>query len=279
MAKIVGVLDVSHVPAIGGAISKKLQGEEYWKAFFDAFAPVHDCLDEIKPTTAVVFYNDHGLNFFLDKMPTFAIGAAPEYTSDDEGWGIPVFSKYPGNEDLSWKLVNALNEAEFDMVVCQEMILDHAVTIPIELFWPNRPCPVKVVPININTVLFPTPSPSRCLKLGQAVGKALEKWDADERVLIIGTGGLSHQLEGLRAGFMNKEFDLACMDNLVNNPEWFNQYSSEDIVELAGTQGLEIINWVASRGACPCEMKERYRYYHIPISNTAGAIYALEPAE
>lgn len=279
MAKIVGVLDVSHVPAIGKAINQNLQKEPYWEPFFGAFGPVHDWLDEVKPTTAVIFYNDHGLNFFLNQMPTFAIGAAPSYGSADEGWGIPVFSEYPGNEELSWKILDSLHKAEFDMVVCQEMLVDHAVTIPIELFWPKRACPVKIVPININTVLFPTPTPSRCIKLGKAVGEAIEQWDSDERVLLIGTGGLSHQLEGERAGFMNKAFDLDCMDNLINNVDWFQQYSSEDIVEMAGTQGLEIINWVASRSACPHKMRELYRHYHIPISNTASAIYALEPAE
>ncbi len=279
MAKIVGMLNVSHIPAIGGAIANKKQAEPYWKPFFDAFTPVHEWLEKIKPTTAVIFYNDHGLNFFLDKMPTFAIGTAPNYTSADEGWGIPVFSEYPGNEELSWELVEALHDNEFDMVVCQEMIVDHAVTIPVELFWPNQPCPVKIVPININTVLFPAPEPARCEKLGLTVGKAIEQWDKDERVLIIGTGGLSHQLEGLRAGFMNKQFDTECMNNLVNNNKWFRQYTSREIVELAGTQGLEVINWVAARGACPTHMREEYRFYHIPISNTAAAIQALEPVE
>lgn len=279
MAKVVGMLNVSHIPAIGGAIANKKHSEPYWKPFFDAFEPVHAWLDEVKPTTAVIFYNDHGLNFFLDKMPTFAIGAAPKYTSEDEGWGIPVFSEYQGHEELSWRLIDALHEKEFDMVVCQEMVVDHAVTIPIELFWPNRQSPVKIVPVNINTVLFPAPEPARCEKLGLTIGESIENWDSDERVLIIGTGGLSHQLEGLRAGFMNKKFDHDCMDNLINNNKWFRQYTSKEIVGLAGTQGLEIINWVAARGACPEHMEEKYRFYHIPISNTAAAIQILEPSK
>jgi len=278
MAKILGVLDVTHVPAIGAAIFNQKQNEPYWKPWFDAFTPVHQWLAKVKPTTIVVFYNDHGLNFFLDKMPTFAIGVAPKYESADEGWGIPVFSKYKGNEELSWAIRQSLHEAEIDMVVCQDMLVDHALTIPVELLWPKQECPVKIVPININTVLFPTPTPARCAKMGKAVGAAIEKWNSDERVLILGTGGLSHQLEGKRAGFINKKFDIQCMDNLVNNVEWFKQYSCEDCVELAGTQGLEILNWIASRCAFSGKMKESYRFMKIPISNTSAAIFLLEPA-
>ena len=277
MAKIVGVLNVSHVPAIGAAIAKQKQNEPYWKPWFDAFGPIHDWLGKVKPTTVVLFYNDHGLNFFLDKMPTFAIGVASKYESVDEGWNIPVFSKYKGNEELAWAIRQKLHDSEIDMMVCQEMILDHAATIPLELLWPKQECPVKIVPININTVLFPTPDPARCEKLGKAVGKAIEKWSSDERVLILGTGGLSHQLEGKRAGFINKKFDLACMENLVNNVKWFRQFSAEDCVEQAGTQGLEILNWIASRAACPHDMKEIFKFQKIPISNTAGAILVLEP--
>lgn len=280
MAKILGMVGMSHIPAIGKAINDKKYNDPYWEPFFGGFPPVREWVEQEKPTTLVVFYNDHGLNFFLDQMPTFAIGTAPTYTSADEGWGIPVFSDYPGQEDLSWKLVEALNEAEFDMVVCQEMILDHSVTIPIELLWPGQaPPPVKIVPININTVLFPTPSPSRCMKLGKVVGKVIEEWDADERVLILGTGGLSHQLEGKRAGFINKEFDLTSMEKLENEVDWFSQYSSRDIVELAGTQGLELLNWIAARSAISEKMKIKHQNYHIPISNTASALYLLEPAE
>ena len=278
MAKIIGVLDVSHVPAIGAAIQKQKQNEPYWKPWFDAFGPVHQWLGKEKPTTVVVFYNDHGLNFFLDQMPTFAIGVAPKYESVDEGWGIPIFSKYKGNEELAWAIRESLHEAEIDMVVCQEMLIDHAATIPIELLWPKQECPVKIVPIDINTVLFPTPTPSRCEKMGKAVGAAIEKWNSDEKVLIVGTGGLSHQLEGKRAGFINKKFDIQCMDNLVNNVEWFRQYTSEDCVEKAGTQGLEILNWIASRSVFHGKMKEVYRFQKIPISNTSGAIFLLEPS-
>jgi len=278
MAKIVGMLNSTHVPAIGGAIAKGKQQDPYWKPWFDSFAPVHAWLAKIKPTTIVTFSNDHGLNFFLNAIPTFAIGTAPKFTSADEGWGIPVFSEYKGNEELSWHIREGLHNAEIDMTTCQEMYLDHAITIPIELFWPAQECPVKVVPILTNTILFPIPNASRCEKMGKAVGAAIESWNApDERILVVGGGGLSHQLEGERAGHINKKFDLECVDHLSSyDLEWFRKLTSEDIVEVAGSQGLELLNWISARSASPAKMKEIHRFNHIPISNTSGTVLALE---
>jgi len=201
----------SHVPAIGGAIARHVEGEPYWKPFFEGFDKVHEWLDEARPDTVVVFYNDHGLNFFLDRMPTFAVGTAPEYRNADEGWGLPPYRPFQGDEDLGWHLVESLVAESFDIVTCQEMLVDHAFTIPLKLFWPKS-CPVTTVPVCINTVQFPLPSARRCYQLGQAVGEAIRSWDSDKRVVVIGTGGLSHQLDGERAGFINKPFDLKFID-------------------------------------------------------------------
>jgi protocatechuate 4,5-dioxygenase beta chain len=276
MASIVGGITMSHVPAIGGAIAKGIQQDPYWKPFFDGFGPVRHWLAEVKPDVAVVFYNDHGLNFFLDKMPTFAIGAAPEYRTDDEGWGIPTVPPFPGEEDLSWHLLEALVASDFDMTTCQEMLVDHAMTIPMSLLWPDQKWPVRVVPIAINTVLFPLPSAARCWKLGQTVGRAIEAWQSDARVVVLGTGGLSHQLEGERAGHINKPFDLRFMDSLTADPQWVTHRSINDLVKEVGTQGIELINWLAARGALTGQVRELHRNYHIPISNTASGLMLLE---
>jgi protocatechuate 4,5-dioxygenase beta chain len=277
MAKIIGGINVTHVPYIGRAIANNLQQDAYWKPFFDGFPPVRDWLAKQKPDLAVVIYNDHGLNFFLDKMPTFAVGAAPEYNNADEGWGIPTLPPYPGDQDLSWHMIEALVEEEFDIVTCQEMLVDHAFTLPLELLWPDRhPCPVRTVPVCINTVQFPLPTAARCYKFGQAIGRAIESWDSDARVVVIGTGGLSHQLEGRRAGFINKEFDLMFMEKLIDDPLWVTRYSIPDLVELTGTQGVELLNWLATRGALSGEVAKVHANYHIPISNTASGLLAME---
>lgn len=270
MAHIVGGILTSHVPAIGGAIAKGVQDTPYWKPFFDGFPPIRRWLAEVRPDVAVVFYNDHGLNFFLDKMPTFAVGAAPVYRNADEGWGIPQVPAFGGAEDLSWHLVEALVAQDFDLVTCQEMQVDHAFTLPFALLWPDQRWPVTVVPVCINTVLFPLPSARRCLALGQAVGRAVQQWQHNARVLVIGSGGLSHQLEGERAGHINKAFDTAFMDSLSRDPAWATQFSINELTRQAGTQGIELLNWLAARGALGAEAHELHRTYHIPISNTAA---------
>jgi len=276
MARIIGGIGTTHVPAIGGAIAKHLENTPYWKPFFDGFNAVHRWLNRERPDVVVVFYNDHGLNFFLDKLPTFAVGAAQEYRHADEGWGLPVSAPYPGDPELSWHIINTLVAAEFDVTMCQEMTVDHAFTIPLSLLWPGAARPVRTIPIAINTVQHPLPSPARCFRLGQVVGAALESYLTNEKIVVLGTGGLSHQLDGTRAGFINKEFDLMCLDKLVNEPEALTCYSPLDIVEQAGSQGVELLNWIAMRGALTGRVSKLHSNYHIPISNTASAVLLLQ---
>jgi protocatechuate 4,5-dioxygenase beta chain len=225
----------------------------------------------------VCFYNDHGLNFFLDNLPTFAVGAAPVYTSRDEGWGIPSMPSFKGEQALSWKIVETHVGADFDPATCQEMSVDHAFTIPMALLWPDQKWPVTVVPVDINTVQFPLPSARRCFELGAAVGRAIRGWDANKRVLLMGTGGLSHQLDGERAGFINKKFDLEFMDSMERDPRWATQYSIHELVELTGTQGVELVLWLAARAALGEKARTVHRNYHIPISNTASGLMLMEP--
>lgn len=277
MATIVGGVATSHVPAIGSAVARGLEQDPYFKPFFDGFGPVRAWLDEAKPDAVVVLYNDHGLNFFLDKMPTFAVGAAPEYRNADEGWGLPVQQPFKGAPELSWKIIEQLVDEEFDVTTCQQMLVDHAFAIPLRLLWPGeRAHQIPAVPVCINTVQHPMPKPARCYRLGQAIGRAVEAWESDARVLVLGTGGLSHQLDGERAGFINKPFDLICMEKLVSDPEYLNRYSAHDLVERAGTQGVELVMWMAMRGALLGDVREVHRHYHVPISNTAAGILALE---
>lgn len=279
MAHLIGGLGTSHIPAIGNAIHKGLQNEPYWKPFFDGFPPIREWLAAQLPDVVVMFYNDHGLNFFLDKMPTFAVGAAEHYCNADEGWGIPTLAPLRGHTELSWHLIESLVGEDFDVVSCQEMLVDHACTLPLKLFWPEGDCPVAIVPVCINTVQFPLPSARRCYALGQAVGRAIARWDSGQRVAVIASGGLSHQLDGERAGFINKAFDLQFLDSLATNPEWATQFSVHELVEKTGTQGVELLMWLAMRGALSSAapgVRRVHGNYHIPISNTATAVLALE---
>ena len=264
------------MPSIGGAIARHQEGSDYWKPFFDGFDAIHAWLREAKPDVAVVIYNDHGLNFFLDKMPTFAVGAAGEYRNADEGWGIPVLPPFPGDPALSWHIIETLVAREFDPVTCQEMLVDHAFTLPMKLLFPDASAwPVRSVPVCINTVQHPLPSAARCYRLGQAIGDAIRAWPGDARVLVVGTGGLSHQLDGKRAGHINKEFDLKFMESLTEDPEWATRFTNRELIAEVGTQGIELLMWLAARGTLGPGARRLHSNYHIPISNTAGGTMLL----
>jgi protocatechuate 4,5-dioxygenase beta chain len=279
MAEIVGVICTSHVPAIGSAIARGAEHEPYWKPFFDGYAPIRAWLDRADPDLVVVVYNDHGLNFFLDKLPTFAVGAAPLYRNDDEGWGLPTLGPYPGDPTASWHVIESLVAQEFDVTTCQEMLVDHAFTVPISLLWPDAAARrFRALPIAINTVQHPLPTPRRCFKLGHALGRALESYPEDLRVLVLGTGGLSHQLDGRRAGFINREFDELCLDEIARDPDKLALLSIRDLVAEAGTQGVELIMWLAARGTLRGAVTTIHQHYHVPVSNTAAGAVLLEHA-
>jgi protocatechuate 4,5-dioxygenase beta chain len=277
MATIIGAIGTSHIPAIGKAIDNSQQQEPYWKSFFDGYVPVNAWIEKNQPQVAVVFYNDHGLEFFIDKKPTFAIGAAARYHNADEGWGIKTIPPVNGDEDLSWHICNELVDDEFDITICQEMRVDHGLTVPLQLLWPaNSYGHIKVIPVAINCEQHPMPSPKRCHDLGRFIGKAIDSYEQDLKVVILGTGGLSHQLDGERAGFINKEFDLMCMDKIVNNVDELLGYSIWDLINIAGAQGPELNMWLGMRGALTGEVNELHRNYTIPISNTGAGTMLLE---
>ncbi|MCF6326607.1 MAG: protocatechuate 3,4-dioxygenase [Devosiaceae bacterium] len=277
MAKIIGGLTTSHIPAIGNAIARNKQDDPYWKGFFAGYPPVQKWLDKHKPDVAVVIYNDHGLNFFLDKMPTFAIGAAHEYHNADEGWGLPTMAPYTGDAALSWHIIERMVEDEFDITSCQEILVDHGFTVPMQLFWPDRgPHMPRVIPVSANTVQHPIPTIKRCLDFGKSLGRAIESWPEDIKVVVLGTGGLSHQLDGERAGHINKKFDLMCMDKIVTDPEALTKISRHELIREAGSQGSEFIMWMMMRGALSAKVKKIHQNYSIPISNTGAGTMILE---
>jgi len=278
MAQILGGLTTSHVPMIGRTIAANKQQEVSFKPFFDAFEPAHRWLEDNKPDIAIVIYNDHGLNFFLDNMPTFAIGAAHEYRNADEGWGEPEPRSFAGNADFSWHLIKSLVADEFDVSSCQEMKFDHAGITALDLIWPGHgPVPVATIPVVVNAVQPPLPTPLRCYKLGQAIGRAIRSYPEDLKVLVIGSGGLSHELGQM--GKINQSFDALCMDKIVNDPEALTRYTNAEIVELAGSQGLELMTWVVMRGAVSGPVEVRASNYHAPISHTGGAMMLMTPRE
>ena len=278
MATIVGAITSSHVPAIGRAIAKGLQQDPYWKPFFDGYPPVHAWLAQGEArrrgrssttTTASISSSTS-----CRRSPS---APRPSTATPTKAGASRRVRPFAGDPALSWHLIESLVADEFDITMCQEMLVDHALTLPMALLWPGGgDWPVRIVPIAMNHVQHPLPSPQRCYALGQAVGRALDAWDADARVVVLGTGGLSHQLDGKRAGFINKPFDLMCMDAIVDDPERLTRYSTLDIVREAGAQGTELMAWIAARGALTGRVTKVHSNYHIPISNTATGLMVLE---
>lgn len=279
MARIIGGLTSSHIPAVGNAIARELYEDPYWKPFFEGYPPIREWLGDHKPQVAINIYNDHGLGFFLDRMPTFAIGAAHEYRNEDEGWGIPQLPPFPGDPELSWHIIESMVEQEFDITSCQELAVDHGFVVPMQLFWPgapNNPDMPRTVPISANTVQHPIPTLKRAYDFGKALRRALLSYSKDINIVVLGTGGLSHQLDGERAGFINKSFDQMCMEKIVSDPEALTRISRMELVEKAGAQGTEFLMWMMMRGALGDRVTPVHSNYHIPISNTGAGTMMLE---
>ena len=279
MARIVGGVTTSHIPAIGNAMTEGLEQTPYWKRFFDGYEPVKEWLTEVDPDVAIVVYNDHGLNFFLDKVPTFAIGCADRYDNADEGWGLTTQKSFQGDAQFSWHLAESLIGQEFDMATCQEMLVDHGFIVPMSLMWRHLPdWPVRAIPLAVNTVQHPIPSAKRCYDLGRALGKAIESYPEDLKVVIFGTGGMSHQLQGERAGIIDVDYDMQCMESVIRNPAWLASQSTSEIIEKAGTEGVEVIMWLVMRGALHPSVNVVHKHYHVPVSNTGAGVLVLENA-
>ncbi len=278
MAKLIGGLGSSHVPSIGLAMDKGLTGTEDWKPFFDGIGPGRDWIAANRPDVAIVVFNDHGNSFFLDKVPTFAVGTAERYDPIDEGWGPRAIPSFEGHAELGWHIVDTMVERAFDPMIVQEIEVDHGLQVPMELFFsrPEKQWPVKVVPIFVNVIQYPVPLPSRCHALGKVLREAIESYPGDDRVVIIGTGGLSHQLQGSRAGFVNPEADRQFLNDIAADPDKLAAMSREDYVRLFGSEGAELMMWLVMRGAMDRKVEVRHEHYYVPASMTGAGMIVLE---
>lgn len=277
MARLIGGVGTSHIPSIGPVIDRKLTQTPQWKPFFDDYLPVQRWLEEQRPTLAIVVYNDHGCDFFLDKMPTFAVGAAPSYPPGDQGWDIRPVPAAEGDLAFSQHAIEHLIEDEFDITICQELKLDHGFHVPMSLLFGDR-WPVRVLPIAVNVIQHPVPTPTRCYKLGAALRRAIDSYPADERVVIVGTGGMSHQLHGERAGFMSQAFDEGFLDAIESDPQALCRITRRDYMERAGAEAIELIMWLVMRGALDERVTRVHRAYQLGVSLTGSGVIALENA-
>lgn len=276
MAEIVGGIGVSHVPSLARVVEQdrpELGGANHFAAFRD----VGNWLTEKRADVVIVIYNDHGSALSLEMVPTFAIGVAPSYLPADEGRGRRPVPAFPGAPELSWHIVDSLIPEGFDLTVCQKLDVDHGLSEPlVTLFGDVEEWPVKVVPIAVNVVQQPTPTAERCFDLGRAIGRAIATSPSDSRVVVIGTGGMSHQLQGQRAGHINSEFDRMFLDKIVDDASELTALSNIEYIDLAGSEGAELVMWLVMRGALAENVSASHSGYRVPVSSTAAGIIALD---
>lgn len=277
MAKITTGIGTSHVPSIGVIIDKNNEQDPYWKPLFDGYQPARDWIKENKPDVAIVVYNDHASSFGLNLIPTFTLGVADEFLPADEGYGRRQVPKAIGEPDLAWHLAESLITDEFDITIANEMDVDHGLTVPLSIMF-DKPeeWPCKIIPLAVNVIQYPPPTGNRCYNLGKAIRRAVESYDKDLKVAIFGTGGMSHQLQGERAGLVNAEFDQQFLVDLVNDPVTVSKKPHVEYMREAGSEGVELVMWLIMRGAMSEKVKETYKFYHVPASNTGAGLIILE---
>ena len=270
MARITAGVAASHVPAIGAAIDHDQTATDYWKPLFDGFTWTRDWITTQRPDVVILVYNDHATEFSLDLIPTFAIGCAESYPPADEGFGPRPVPPVTGHPELAWHLAQSLILDEFDMTILNKLDVDHGLTVPMSLMF-GQPAqwPVKVIPLLVNVVQYPPPTGNRCRRLGEAIRRAVDSFDAELNVQIWGTGGMSHQLQGPRAGLINTPFDRAYLDRLVTDPHAQRRIPHLEYLREAGSEGIEMVMWLIMRGALGPQVTELHRHYHVPASNTA----------
>ena len=279
MAEIVAGLCTSHVPLLGRVIDGGRTEEPYWKPIFEGYEPTRKWLADLKPDVMIVIYNDHANGFSFKYTPTFASGCAEEFQPADEGAGRRHVPVVQGHSALAWHITESLVLNQFDMTIMNEMDVDHGLTVPLSLVCGQPEVwPFKVIPICVNVIQYPQPTAERCYALGKAIRKAVETFDEDLKVVIAGTGGMSHQIHGARSGLINQEFDNYFLDKLPTSPAELAKKSQAELVREVGAEGAEIIMWLTMRGALDDEVDVLHRFYHVPAMNTAVGHIVLQNA-
>jgi len=277
MARITAGVYTSHVPAIGAAIDLGKTEEAYWQPLFAGYEFSKEWMKANTPDVILLVYNDHATAFDANLVPTFAIATGETFQPADEGWGPRPVPAVQGHPQLASHIAQSVIQQDFDLTVVNTLDVDHGLTVPLSLmFGQPQTWPCRIIPIAVNVVLFPPPSGKRCYALGKALRKAVESFDQDLNVQVWGTGGMSHQLQGQRAGLINQQFDNDFLDRLPGDAEGLSEIPHIDYVRLAGSEGIELVMWLIARGAMNKEVRQVHRFYHVPASNTAVGHLILE---
>ena len=278
MARILGGVATSHSPTISFALDTHKQQDPVWAPIFEAYRPIERWLAEKRPNVLFLIYNDHVTSFFFDHYSHFALGVGESYSVADEGGGARNLPPVKGHAGLAHHVASALVADEFDMSFFQSRPLDHGCFSPLALLWPHDPeWPGAIVPLQVGLLQFPVPSARRCYKLGQSLRRAIESYPEDLSVVVVATGGLSHQVHGERAGFNNTEWDMQFLELMEKDPVKLTELTIADYATLGGVEGAEVIMWLVMRGALSANVKKIHQSYYLPsMTGLATAIYENE---
>ena len=270
----------SHIPAVGVAIDKGRTEDPYWAPYFAKLPPVRDWIAGVRPDVCIVVYNDHANAFSLELIPTFALGMAERFGIADEGFGRRPVPEVMGHPELAWHLAESLILDEFDLTLVNEMEVDHGLTVPLSVaFGQPEAWPCKVIPLAVNVVQYPPPTGNRCYRLGQAIRRAIDSYPGDERVVIFGTGGLSHQLQAPARRADQRPNGTPTSSTCSSTiPRRRRKITHLEYLREAGSEGIELVMWLIMRGAMNPQVKEIYRATHVPTSNTHNGVLVLENA-
>jgi gallate dioxygenase len=277
MARIIGGLAASHTPTIGFAYDRNKREDPVWAPIFDNFAPLAAWLADQRPDVLLLIYNDHVTSFFFDHYSAFALGVGPEWHVADEGAGARDLPPIRGQPALAAHIGQSLMADEFDMSFFQNRALDHGCFSPLSLLCPHEPqWPAALVPLQMGVLQFPIPSARRFYKLGAALRRAIESYPEDLRVVVVATGGLSHQVHGERAGYNNLQWDQRFLELIEHDPERLAGMTVAEYAALGGLEGAEVVMWLTMRGALPANVTCRHRSYYLPsMTGIATAVYEV----
>ena len=264
MARVLGGIGASHAPSMEQVYDRGDTQTDEWRPLFGPFDEIREWLRRIRPDVLFVIYNDHFDHLWLDAWPQFALGCAESYPIADEGQGARDFPPIRGHADLSWHILRSLVADEFDVAVCQEMEVDHGVISPLPMidFSKGEGWGVPIIPFVSNVILHPLPLPRRFWKLGQALRRAILSYPDDLGVVVIGTGGLSHQLTGTAFGTIHEDWDREFLKLVAEDPQRICEYTYEDLMKLGGTEGVEVVQWLIMRASIPATARPHIEAYY-----------------
>ncbi|WP_151708568.1 gallate dioxygenase [Acinetobacter brisouii] len=275
MARIIGGIGASHSPTIGFAKDTGKHQYPAWKPIFEGFDQIRHWVKEKKIDVLFTIYNDHVTSFFFDHYSSFTLGIDDIYVAADEGGGPRDVAPAHGHLGLSQHIAKAFVADEFDLSFFQGKPVDHGFLSPLSMLGDeDGPWAGQVVPLQVGVLQFPIPSAKRMWKMGKTLRKAIESYPEDLNVAIMATGGLSHQVHGERAGFLNEEWDAEFLELLEKQPETLANMRIAEFAEKGGFEGAEVVMWLIMRGALSDQVKLIHKQNYAPsVTNIATLVF------